>query len=221
MPSTLTCRSSIDSSRADWVFGEARLISSPTTMLAKMPPGLNSNSRVSALNTETPVMSEGSRSGVNCSRRTEQSIDRPSALASIVLPTPGTSSTSRWPSASSTTRARSTELRLPSITVSIGCPDPAHHLDDIAEGIRVPLAVLGEGRGLATRAGSLVTQTHSPSDFLLPRITLRGVFGGLGRIDGSLLSTGRTPRPTRRRSRLSGSPVADEAPEHAEKSDVG
>ena len=40
MPSTLTWRSSIDSSNADWVFGEARLISSPTTMLAKMPPGL-------------------------------------------------------------------------------------------------------------------------------------------------------------------------------------
>ena len=47
MPSTLTWRSSIDSSSADWVLGDARLISSPTTMLAKMPPGLNSKSRVS------------------------------------------------------------------------------------------------------------------------------------------------------------------------------
>ena len=34
-------------------------------------------------------MSLGSRSGVNWTRRTEQSIDRASALASIVLPTPG------------------------------------------------------------------------------------------------------------------------------------
>ena len=42
------------SSRADWVFGEARLISSPSTMLAKMPPGLNSNSRVCWLKTDTP-----------------------------------------------------------------------------------------------------------------------------------------------------------------------
>ena len=95
MPSTVTCRSSMHSSRADWVFGEARLISSPTTMLAKMPPGRNSNSRVSWLNTETPVTSEGSRSGVNWMRRTEQSMERASALLSMVLPTPGTSSMSR------------------------------------------------------------------------------------------------------------------------------
>jgi len=60
-----------------------------------MPPGLNSKSRVSWLNTETPVMSDGNKSGVNCTRRTEQAIERPKALASMVLPTPGTSSTSR------------------------------------------------------------------------------------------------------------------------------
>ena len=47
--STVTCRSSMHSSSADWVLGEARLISSPTTMLAKTPPGRNSNSRVSWL----------------------------------------------------------------------------------------------------------------------------------------------------------------------------
>ena len=83
------------SSSADCVFGEARLISSPTTMLANTGPGLNSNSRRSWLNALTPVTSLGSRSGVNWIRRTEQSIDRASALASMVLPTPGTSSMSR------------------------------------------------------------------------------------------------------------------------------
>ena len=93
--STVTCLSSMHSSSADWVLGEARLISSPTTMLAKTPPGRNSNSRVFWLNTETPVTSEGSRSGVNWMRRTEQSMLRASALLSIVLPTPGTSSMSR------------------------------------------------------------------------------------------------------------------------------
>ena len=51
VPSTVTCRSSMHSSSADWVLGEARLISSPTTMLAKTPPGRNSNSRVSWLKT--------------------------------------------------------------------------------------------------------------------------------------------------------------------------
>ena len=91
----MTWASSMHSSIADWVLGLARLISSPTTTLAKIPPGRNSNCRVSWLNTETPVTSEGSRSGVNWIRRTVQSIDRASALLSIVLPTPGTSSMSR------------------------------------------------------------------------------------------------------------------------------
>ena len=81
VPSTVTCRSSMHSSSADWVLGEARLISSPTTMLAKTPPGRNSNSRVSWLNTETPVTSLGSRSGVNWIRRTVQSIDAGERLA--------------------------------------------------------------------------------------------------------------------------------------------
>ncbi len=66
----------------------------------------------------TPVMSAGSRSGVNWMRLTLQSTLLASALASIVLPTPGTSSTSRWPSASSTVVAISTASRLPSMTVS-------------------------------------------------------------------------------------------------------
>src|SRR5437868_11040183 len=104
----VTWRSSMDSRRADWVFGDARLISSPTTMLANTAPGLNSKSRVSWLYTLTPVTSLGSRSGVNWMRRTEQSIERANALASLVLPTPGTSSMSRCPSASITARASRT-----------------------------------------------------------------------------------------------------------------
>ena len=58
---------------------------------------------------------------MNCTRRTEQSIERARALASIVLPTPGTSSTSRWPSASRTVIAVSTTSGLPSITLDIAC----------------------------------------------------------------------------------------------------
>ena len=49
VPSTVTWRSSMDSSSADWVLGEARLISSPSTMLANTGPGLNSKSRRSWL----------------------------------------------------------------------------------------------------------------------------------------------------------------------------
>ncbi len=48
----------------------------------------------------TPTRSAGSRSGVNWTRFHVQSIDPASALARLVLPTPGTSSMSRCPSAS-------------------------------------------------------------------------------------------------------------------------
>ena len=42
-PSTVTWRSAITSSSADWVFGDARLISSAITMLAKTGPAWNRN----------------------------------------------------------------------------------------------------------------------------------------------------------------------------------
>ena len=41
-PSTVTCDSSITSSSADWVLGEARLISSASTMVWKIGPWWNS-----------------------------------------------------------------------------------------------------------------------------------------------------------------------------------
>ena len=102
---------------ADWVLGEERLISSAMTMFAKMAPGLNSNSRSTGLNTLTPVTSPGSRSGVNWMRRTVASTEAARARASMVLPTPGTSSMSRCPSASRQTSELRTASGLPSITV--------------------------------------------------------------------------------------------------------
>ena len=48
----------------------------------------------------TPVTSLGIRSGVNCTRLTVESTVLASDFASTVLPVPGTSSISRWPSAS-------------------------------------------------------------------------------------------------------------------------
>ena len=70
-------------------------------------------------------MSLGSRSGVNCTRRTVQSMDRASVLASRVLPTPGTSSTRRCPSASSTVIAVRTTDCFPSITEFIDAASDA------------------------------------------------------------------------------------------------
>ena len=46
-PSTLTWRSSIASSRPDWVFGVARLISSASSTCVKIGPGWNTKAPVS------------------------------------------------------------------------------------------------------------------------------------------------------------------------------
>ena len=91
-PSTVTCTSCMHSSKADCVFGDARLISSTSTRLANTGPGLNSNSLPVMLKTLTPVTSDGSRSGVAWTRANSQSSERAIDLASIVLPTPGKSS---------------------------------------------------------------------------------------------------------------------------------
>ena len=63
------------------------------------------------------MTSEGSRSEVNWMRWKVQSRARASACASVVLPTPGTSSMSRWPPARSVTTARRTASGLPLMTL--------------------------------------------------------------------------------------------------------
>src|SRR3954469_1310172 len=105
MPSTVTCASCMHSRSADCVFGDARLTSSTSRRFAKTGPCRKSNSFVRWSKTLTPVMSVGSRSGVNWIRENEQSTERASAFTSIVFPTPGKSSMIRWPSL---TRQRAT-----------------------------------------------------------------------------------------------------------------
>src|SRR3954451_14876359 len=91
------------SSRPDCVLGEARLISSTSTTLAKIGPGRNSKRLSRWLNTLVPTRSAGSRSAVPCTRAKARSSERASARASVVLPTPGRSSTSTCPSAATAT----------------------------------------------------------------------------------------------------------------------
>ena len=64
-------------------------------------------------------MSDGSKSGVNCTRRHDPPVDRAMAFASEVLPTPGTSSIKRWPSENKHTSDRCTARRFPRSTRSI------------------------------------------------------------------------------------------------------
>ncbi len=88
-------------------------------MLAKIGPGLKSNRCSIWLNMLVPTTSEGSRSEVNWMRWNEQWNEFASACASVVLPTPGTSSTSRWPLASIATMARRMTSSLPRMTRAI------------------------------------------------------------------------------------------------------
>ncbi len=68
------------SSKADCVFGEVRLISSAKIICPMIGPGLKINSCSFGLKMETPVTSEGSKSGVNCIRLKFAPIDFASAL---------------------------------------------------------------------------------------------------------------------------------------------
>ena len=81
----------------------ARLISSASTTCAKRGPGWKTKAPVARPScisgTEAPTRSAGSRSLVNWMRRKLASTERASACASVVLPTPGTSSTSTCPPA--------------------------------------------------------------------------------------------------------------------------
>src|SRR5690606_4594256 len=102
-PSAVTCRSSIASSRADWVFGGVRLISSARKRFVKIGPSRNLNVRPSpdGSSTSCPVTSEGMRSGVHCTREKSSASEWASALTNSVLATPGTPSSSTWPPTSS------------------------------------------------------------------------------------------------------------------------
>ncbi len=91
-PSTVTCPSSIASRRAACVFGGARLISSARTTLAKMGPRSNTKSRLASRIVSVPVMSDGIRSGVNCTRPKERTSAVANDWAVSVFPVPGTSS---------------------------------------------------------------------------------------------------------------------------------
>ena len=64
-----------------------------------------------------PVMSEGSKSGVNWMREKSAAIEDEIAFASVVFPTPGMSVRRTWPPARSEIRHRSTTLSLPTTTL--------------------------------------------------------------------------------------------------------
>ena len=101
-PPTVTQLSCMPSSRADCVFGVARLISSASRMCAKIGPDWNWKCfRPSASSTMmfVPMISAGIRSGVNWIRENESSSPSASVFMRSVLPRPGTPSRRTCPPA--------------------------------------------------------------------------------------------------------------------------
>ena len=92
----MTRCSCIASSSADCVFGVARLISSASTRLLKIGPCWNRKRRSPPSSTMmfVPMMSAGIRSGVNWMREKPRSSASAMVRTSIVLPSPGTPSSS-------------------------------------------------------------------------------------------------------------------------------
>ncbi len=97
MPATVTWRSSMASSSAACTLAGARLISSASTMLAKIGPGSKRKLSwpSSEYSTSVPVTSDGSRSGVNWMRLKSASSSFARLLTARVLAKPGRPSTSR------------------------------------------------------------------------------------------------------------------------------
>ncbi len=115
----VTCRSSIASSSAAWVFGGVRLISSASSRLANTGPARNSNSAVRASYTSDPVTSPGIRSGVNCTRLKSSCRVAARLRTSSVLATPGTPSSRTWPRQSSAMTSPLTTASCPTTALEI------------------------------------------------------------------------------------------------------
>lgn len=108
-PSMETWFSLMASRSADCVLGLVRLISSASTMEAKMGPFWNLISPESLERMVYPRRSAGIMSGVSWTLEKEASIDFAREDARRVLPTPGTSSRSAWPLARRQQRSWSME----------------------------------------------------------------------------------------------------------------
>src|SRR5664279_4608627 len=152
------------SNNADCVFGDARLISSATTMFAKIGPARNSKREVCRSYTLTPVTSLGIRSGVNCTRLTVESTVLASALASTVLPVPGTSSISKCPSESTATMASLITSALPSSTWEIAPAIRPPTSATCASSVGLRSAVAAAEPGPSDRSSSTCCVTGDPPD---------------------------------------------------------
>src|SRR6185437_15138035 len=167
-PLAVTLCSCIASSSAAWVRGGARLISSARTMLAKTgprtkrkarPPDAESSSKISE-----PVMSLGTRSGVNWIRRKSRCTASASERTMSVLARPGTPTSSAWPPATSAISISSSTRSCPTTR---RCTSPRRRAAVASSASRFEpadaagAAVMWEGRRSADRAPAAVREEEN------------------------------------------------------------
>ena len=123
LPATVTWRSSIASSMADWTLAGARFISSANIILPKMGPGSKRNVRIpfSSYSFSLPKISEGTKSGVNWILENLESMISAIVRTVFVLASPGNPSTKILPSASNPMINLSTIRSWPMISSFILC----------------------------------------------------------------------------------------------------
>ena len=116
-------------SSAAWVLGGVRLISSASTMLAKIGPCTKRKARLPVVRSSSmisvPVMSLGIRSGVNWMRLKLRFSASATVWTIRVLASPGTPIRSAWPPARTAVRMPSTDVLLAHDPLGHLGPEPA------------------------------------------------------------------------------------------------
>ena len=206
LPSTLTCRSSIASSSADWVFGGVRLISSASSRLVKTGPWRKVKSLVRASKTSEPVRSPGIRSGVNCTRLVSMSSAAARLRTSSVLATPGTPSSRMWPRQSRATSRPATAASWPTTALATSART-ASSAERARSGLRRPSDGCRRLRGAAVRLRAGWGCSGARSWVVGPLLEVGEL---LGQVDqGGVVGRGR-PEQDGSRPRRAGRPVAVE-----------
>ena len=96
-PSNVTCCSAMASSKAAWVFGGVRLISSANNISVKIGPFFKVKLRLLRSNILVPNISDGRISGVSWTLLNSAWINLANTLTVRVFPVPGTPSIMTWP----------------------------------------------------------------------------------------------------------------------------
>ena len=157
------------SSRADCTLLGARLISSASSRLANTGPFLGLKVSERGSNTSVPTTSEGSRSGVNCTRRKVMWLAAASVLMVRVLASPGRPSSSTCPGTSRATRRRFSRFGWPTITFRHSCSRASRGLGSGAGmGWSGVASILAQASSCRRRSASKAARSGSMMGSIMP-----------------------------------------------------